>query len=271
MGEIAEVLVALVEKSHPVVANIIVLAIGAVIVLWIFKAYTVLKNNLMGQKAIQELIDQQRAYTELSKEKDDLTQRINQASSQLSGLKITCAELENILLSFGRFDDMLSQKIDRFFNSISERLTSDLKSNPGEIHRCAIWGPFNSHQLVAVAASSAFSEIELYDKTLPIETSSAGRCFKTGKLRVSNPLTDENFYRTPNSNDDIKSLVCAPLVFGKVIWGVLTVDAKEEDAFTKEDIKLIETYTELATMAYTILIAGRREYSEEVACSDDKY
>lgn len=272
MGKITEVCLALVEKSHPVVVNIIVLAIGSVIVLWIFKAYTVLKNNLMGQKAMQELIDRQRAYDEISKERDLLMQRINQASSQLSGLKITCAELENILLFLGRLDiDALLQRVENFFNSVTERLSSDIKSKPGEIHRTTIWTQIDPSTLTAIAASSAFSEIELYNKTLPIETSSAGRCFKTGKLRISDPLTDEDFHRAPNSNDDIRSLVCVPLTFGNAIWGVLTIDAREENAFTEEDIKLVETYAELVTIAYTIALAGRREYSEEVACSEDEY
>jgi GAF domain-containing protein len=71
---------------------------------------------------------------------------------------------------------------------------------------------------------------------LPLEGSVAGLAYTRGKsYRTGDVLKDPNWLRVEDDPQKYRALLCAPVVAGDRVLGVLSVDSTQVDAFTEED------------------------------------
>jgi hypothetical protein len=241
-------LVVLVEKAHPWVVDVVLLAIGALIVVWVWSAISVLKKNITVHATADRLLTLQEEYNKMNANMFLVQEKYSQSVAILAGIKSTYAELKYLFFQFANGNDIQGQGYG-ILKLITDRMPIDLKSSAGEIHRCAIWVVVNEKNLGINVASAGFSDYYRNYRTLEIDHSSAGRCYRTKTPRYSaNVDADSDFFHNPNSAHNYKSLICVPLILGDICLGVITVDGKKENAFKEEDIGIIETYAEIATI-----------------------
>ena len=129
----------------------------------------------------------------------------------------------------------------------------DLKYFPDELHRCAVWIDNNEGHLLPYAVSAGFPEYYQKYRTLEIGKTVAGRCYRIRKPVYAPVVKSEGDYEhNPDSCHDYGSLICVPLMLGNACLGVVTVDGRNENAFTDEDVETVEAYAGMATTAMAV-------------------
>lgn len=264
-------LVELIKKASPWVVNTVMLSIGGVILIWVWSAIKVLKNNTAVHATADNLIDLQNKYNNLTVNNYLLQQKHNQTRTVLLGLKSAYTESRYLFSVFSNGEDIRGQS-EELLRLIIERLSTDLKFSAGESHRCAIWTPINDKQLGAVVASSGFSDYHRRYRALEIDGSTAGRCFRT-KITIYSPRVREDRDFRHDSGHDHKhnSLICVPLCYGDVCFGLITVDGIEEDSFLTEDVEVVETYAEIVAMVIMMQIASLSSNAKEESAYADSF
>lgn len=91
------------------------------------------------------------------------------------------------------------------FKSITDRIATDLKFYAGENHRCSIWVPTDNRNLEMLVASAGFPDYYRIHRSLQIDGSVAGRCFRTcSPVCIPNVDNDRDFQHNPSSNHKYK-------------------------------------------------------------------
>lgn len=158
----------------------------------------------------------------------------------MTGIKNVYSELKYLLYLFVDYQDIQAEA-NSLFKLITDRLASDLKYYAGELRRCAIWFPVDDSRLVMHVASAGFPDYYRRSRTLEIDGSFAGRCYRTKTSAYTpNVWTDREFRHDPNSAHEYNSLICVPFVFGNISLGVITVDGRAENTFTPEDPEIVD-------------------------------
>ncbi|SDI64769.1 hypothetical protein [Natribacillus halophilus] len=130
-------------------------------------------------------------------------------------------------------------------------LSSDIKFQPGEQHRSAVWIE-EAEQLVYFTGSNAFDDRD-GNQILPMNDTIAGRCFRKKETQLV-PDVSADVDGSPSQNG-YGALLCIPLSE----WGVLTVDAHH--AFQEEVLYICRLYARVIDLAFF-------EYSQII---DDGY
>lgn len=251
-----EAMVALIGKTSQWVINIIMLAVGSAVIIWVWSAITVLKKNITVHATADRLLTLQSEYNNLNGNNVLLKEKYNQSLAVQAGIKSISAELKYLFYQFADGMDIQGQAYG-LLKLITDRISTDLKFSAGEIHRCAVWLDVDGKNLGIYAASAGFSDYYRKNRVLEIDRSAAGRCFRTRTSRyIPNVFKDEDFYHNPNYSHRYFSLICVPLILGDVCLGVITVDGKEENTFKIEDIETVEAYSEMAAMIRMMQIAS---------------
>lgn len=246
----------LVGKASPWAVNLILLAIGALIVAWVLNSLRVLKNNSNAQNTMEKLLELQEEYNKLKNNNFILLEKSSQHGAIQAGIKSTYAELKFIFSLLASGEDIQGEA-DSILKSITDRISTDLKFAAGEIHRCAIWFQVDEKYLGMQVASAGFPDYYRISRTLEIDGSIAGRCFRTKTAFIINDVnSDRDFRHNSGSNHKYYSLICAPLFLGETCLGVITVDGKEKGAFVQQDLEVIETYAEIAAMVRLMQISS---------------
>lgn len=127
-----------------------------------------------------------------------------------------------------------------------------------------MWFQVDEKNLVMQVASAGFPDYYRTNRTLEIDGSTAGRCFRTKIAFIINDvISDRDFKYNSGSNHKYYSLICAPLFLGDFCLGVITVDGKEKDAFVQQDLEAIETYAEIAAMVRLMQISSVSRSEED--------
>ncbi len=264
-------LVELVKKASPWVVNVVLLSIGAVIIIWVVSALRVLKKDISASSMADKLIQLQVKYHELSSGSNALQQKHGQTRIIINGLKSAYTEARFLFYLLSKNYEIRDQA-EELMRLILEKLAAELKFDAGESHRCAIWTASDSKTLISVIASSGFSDYYRRKRSLGIDTSVAGRCYRTkATIYLTDVQDDRDFRHHPGTPHKYKSLICVPLVFGEDCLGVVTVDGQEESAFIQEDVEIIEAYSEIIAMVIMMYIANAQSIArEEVAPSGEQ-
>ncbi|PKM80343.1 MAG: hypothetical protein CVU89_14095 [Firmicutes bacterium HGW-Firmicutes-14] len=259
----------LITKAHPAVINFLVIVIGVLVLIWIYSAIKTLKVNVTAYETASKLIELQNKYNELKNKSDDLGKKYNQSRVILAGIKSTFTETSYLMSLLASGQDIKGLG-DDLLRSITDRISADLKYSAGEIHRCAVWFPINNVTLGMVAASSGYADHYRNQRTLPIDGSIAGRCYRTKKSIYSSNINLDRDFKSNSSQTPYNSLICVPLVFGNSCLGIITVDGKEVHAFVEEDVEAVETYGKIVTLIrmMQIVSASSAEAWKEVAPDD---
>lgn len=262
--------VALVDKASPWAVNIVVLAVGIAVLVWVWSTVTAIRKSISSQATADRLLTLQNEYNELNNENVVMKEKYNQACSIQAGIKSTHAELKYLFYEFASRQDIQPQSYG-ILKLITDRLSTDLKFSAGEIHRCAIWAPINDRLLGILAASAGFPDNYRTQRFLEIDGSVAGRCFRTRNSTIIPKVSeDREFRHNPNSPHTYNSLICVPIMFGNICLGVLTVDGKEENAFKSEDIETVEIYAEMVAMVKMMQIASTLPHMREEGINEDQ-
>jgi len=97
----------------------------------------------------------------------------------------------------------------------------------------------DDHFVMRWAAGHRPESVKRYRR--PIDTTLAGRAFKSGDFFLSpNVAQEEHFIRNPNATRDFTTLVSVPLRVGDKVVGVFNVVSTAEDAFSESDISFIK-------------------------------
>jgi putative methionine-R-sulfoxide reductase with GAF domain len=130
---------------------------------------------------------------------------------------------------------------------IIEALASDVKSKPGDKHRCGLWVLDDDDFLLAFG-STGFPENYIGSRRLNVNWSVAGKSFRKGQtLSLPDVTKDDEWQRNADSNSAYTSLICIPID----PWGVLTVDGLNP---MNDDVKNIgELYCSILTGAISSL------------------
>jgi diguanylate cyclase (GGDEF)-like protein len=136
---------------------------------------------------------------------------------------------------------------------------------------CAILEVSGDH-LVFKASSDEFPK-ELIGLNIPIGKGITGRCaLEKRVINVGDVRLDPDYI--PSGILDIRSEIACPVIFAGSLLGVLTVESKNENAFSKDDIRLLSIlslqvavgmrnarmYAEIEKMAITDPLTGLYNY-----------
>lgn len=244
----------LINKADSWVVDFVLFSIGAIIIVWVFTTIKSVSKNISAEDKINKLIRLQDEYNNLDNRSNSLYSQYKQTRSVLTGLKITYSELKSLVFSYSSGYN-IREESGKILRSITDRLSTEIKYFAGEIHRCAIWIPIDDKYLGMIEASAGFPDNYKMQKKLPIDKSSAGRCYRT-KMSCFIPDVEDNndFNKSHQSNHGYKSLICVPVVFGEDCLGVITIDGKEDGSLNKDDIEAVETYAEIVSMTLMLII-----------------
>lgn len=250
----------LIDKTDVVVVNgaviFIILFVGYLLHVWLRSIVTVLEKNVSAQATADNLISLQKEYNELNRQYRVLWDKYNQNGAILTGIRNVYSELKYILYLFADFKD-ITANADALLKLITDRLASDLKYFAGELHRCAIWVPIDDRSLIMYVASAGFPDYYRRSRTLEIDGSVAGRCYRTKtSVYIPDVRGEREFKHDPNSAHAYYSLICVPLTFGEICLGVISIDGRAANAFTQADVEIVETYAEIVKMIRIMQIAS---------------
>lgn len=245
-------LVALIDKADVWVINSLAIAASALIVSWLFYALLRLRKNNIPEDMVYKFASLQEAHNELRRDYDNLTRRYGQAAVVTRSIKKTQIEVNGLFYLFINFANIEGHAYD-ILTLIVNRVSMDLKYFPDELHRCAIWLDNNEGQLVPYAVSSGFPEYYQKYRTLEVGKTVAGRCCRIRKPVYAAIAKNEGDYEpNPDSRHNYNSLICVPMMLGNDCFGVMTVDGRNENAFTEEDVETVEAYAGMATTAMAV-------------------
>lgn len=202
----------------------------------------------------------------------NLKDEIYQLKSSLEYYKNFSSKLltviENSRLFIHSINDNKLERIDVPFHiqRIVESLASDVKTKPGEKHRCGFWMPDDKQQaLILMHGSSGFPAHYIGNRKLGYDQSIAGRCFRKKELINCVDVNKDADYKPSNSN--YKSLICVPIND----FGVLTVDGISP--FDKSVESIAELY---GAMIENVLIelfhsdVSSREFAYTISDEEEK-
>lgn len=102
----------------------------------------------------------------------------------------------------------------------------------------------------------------------------AGWCFEQGKTRVVNDVNkDENFVKSPSNQQEIKSIICLPLISEDQKTGVINVGTLSRyHTFTRDEIKTLELIASRAALVIDNVMLREKEerYLKELKEKTDK-
>lgn len=267
MGDVVQALVA---KAHPWVVNGLVVAIGLLTLGGLGWTVSLALRKIQASFAKEEKFVQylEERYT-LAKYSTELWELYNQSTNVTAIAAQLLSDAAGVLhhALTGR-DDSEGPVTD--VSTLTAAIAYSIKHYAREVHRCAVWVPADDTptELKIYACTAEFTDQEVRSRRLPIERSIAGTVFRTGKIRVSGKAQEEpDWDPSPNPRHRYRSVMAAPVTVGERIEAVITVDAKEENAFRPEDQEVVKLYAALAS----ILILGERTMGlgeKEVASSD---
>jgi len=115
----------------------------------------------------------------------------------------------------------LRQRSANLIQRIIESLASDIKSMPGDKHRCGVWIQDGDEELLLVFGSTGFAESYIGFRRLKLNWSVAGKSFrKSTTVNIDDVIKNDDWEKNINSASKYTSLICIPLGF----WGILTID-----------------------------------------------
>ncbi|NGP46715.1 hypothetical protein G4V62_17840 [Bacillaceae bacterium SIJ1] len=122
-----------------------------------------------------------------------------------------------------------------------ESLAADIKFTAGDANRCGLWlSNTDERQLVLFIGSHGFPSAYIQTRTLDIDKSVAGLCFRRGEAILDNQVKQHSDWApNPHSTSKYTAMVAIPMTH----WGVLTIDGRHP---MKEDtVRIGEAYAQL--------------------------
>lgn len=199
------------------IAAVIILVGMAVAIYWV----------VLGAKKFQTAIGRENRIIELQNElitiKDSLKLHSHlslQLSTTIANAEAYIRSLNDLRLNTTDHEELTFKSIN-LMQRIVDALSSDVKFQAGDRHRCGLWTE-NEGQLTLLVGSTEFPNEYIRNRKLDLNWSIAGKCFrKKSIVHLDDVSTDDDWQRSNNSSSPYKSLICIPLSN----IGVLTIDA----------------------------------------------
>jgi transcriptional regulator with GAF, ATPase, and Fis domain len=229
-----------------IIGILMIIAIGIMLFIFIRKLY---KTFLKEEKYVGLLEN----YNNLEKKYEETYKNYDKTSAIIDCLNQLSISI-NILIN----DFIYAQKLNEEIKVIAEELIKTIvyvipqnfKINIGDYHRCFIWMKKYGNENVLENVYSSTGKI-LED--LHIQNSFAGRIFTTGDYRYSANIELERDFERRHSTSKYKSLIGVPIEIGEETLGVLTIDAKKEDAFNETDIISLSLFATQISSCFLLL------------------
>jgi transcriptional regulator with GAF, ATPase, and Fis domain len=178
-------------------------------------------------------------------------------------------KVASIMLCFEQLNFMVNSLIDDFIfkrksydeinsdaheiiKSIVFIIPQNYKTNFGDYHRCFIWiiNDDDNNLLANVYSSTG----QLLDD-LHIQNSFAGRIYSTEEYRYTpNVEKEKDFEKRATSSNKYKSLIGVPIKIDNSTLGVLTIDARKENAFLEDiDIPSLDLFAMKIALCLSIM------------------
>lgn len=197
----------------------ILILIGMVATLWWL---------ILGAKRFSDAIGRESRLSELqaqlNNQRDESRYYFNVASQLvlvMSNVQMLQNELNKLRQSYqdAEFVQLVARGL---IQRCVESLSSDIKTLPGERHRCALW--FEQDRiLVPYFGSAGFPDHYINNRQLDLNRSIAGNCFRRKEeINVPDVTLDKDWSPNPDSNSPYKALICIPVSQ----QGVLTIDGQ---------------------------------------------
>lgn len=239
-----QALVRLIDRAHPLVINlglvVILLAIVWGAVRWA-KATERLWEIFGREGRLVELVTKLQAEEQHRIEMEVTARQLRSALLHLQ------TYLEDFRRAKESEDMRLNFNLQILLSRVVEGLPLEVKLVSGEDHRSGLWllSP-DQHSLILFYGSAGFPPDYVFNRTLSVNESIAGRSVRKRTVEVVEDVFKDPDYSPPQSKHDYRSLICIPVFYkGKVI-AVMTVDGKHPFADVQVDI--CRTYAAVAEL-----------------------
>jgi putative methionine-R-sulfoxide reductase with GAF domain len=182
-----------------------------------------------GARRFWQTIGKEDKLIKLQEEIIDVKEKNQHNEDIASQVCTVIANAKNFLVSLNGLrklenPDEVLQPADYLIQRVVEALSSDVKSSPGEQHRCGLWLDEENGELIMYKGSSGFPENYINQRKLDIDHSIAGKAYrKQQTVKKDDVQNDEDWEPNPDSNSKYSAIICIPISK----WGVLTIDAKK--------------------------------------------
>lgn len=242
------------SKASPKIVNGVVAVLGIVVIIFVgILLYIVLKKIHSSftkeekyNKLLEEFIDTNRALNELN----DISEKTINITSVIKQFSY---DINMLIYQFCNNKDDFDKdnEIKCIIESIINSVSSSLKSAKGEIPKCIFWIPDDDVKNLIRFYTNIIDENN--NRKLPINNSFAGRIFSSGKERnCGNIDNDSEFQRESRQKRKYTSLAGVPIKWHNKIIGVLTIDAKKEDAFNDLDMDILNIFAYMLGICYLL-------------------
>lgn len=248
-----DILLEFMKKADVGIINTIVFVMGIILIIFVIIILSLLvrklsKTFLREDKYVlllQEYTEMLSKYEGACKNHD----RVNNITKYLVQLDYTVLTL----ISHSLFATKEQQEIYEIANKLIETtvfvIPQYFKTNIADNHRCFIWMQKEDSDLL----ENTYSSTGELKQDLQVNSSFAGRIYSIGEDRYSPNIDNEkDFQKRDKSTYRYKSLIGVPLKVEENTFGVLTIDAKKENAFNEEDIVHLNLFASLIS-ACTLL------------------
>ncbi|MED4206606.1 GAF domain-containing protein [Neobacillus mesonae] len=212
MADIFEVLLDKQPSWFFQLSSIILTIILGICAVWVFK----------GAKRYYQAVDKENRIVTLLEEKNTLYKDNNENKAITDQM---CVVLENSTTFIKALNDSNNNDVATQIQTIIESLATDIKNVVGERHRCGYWvADENGQYLSLVNGSAAFPHGYVNSRTLDINHSIAGRCYRKNETLFINDVVNDADWVFSDSPSSYTSLICVPVAH----WGVITIDGKQK-------------------------------------------
>jgi GAF domain-containing protein len=177
-------------------------------------------------------IENARLFDELRRRTDDLAESLKQQTATADVLKV---------ISRSAFD------LQHVFETVAENALRLCEADKAFIFR------FDGELLRAAVAYNASDELRQFVDQNPIRPgrhSGTARCaLERRTVHIADVTTDPEYTYGAKSVDAIRTVLCAPMLKGDALLGVILVYHLEVRPFTENQIALVETFADQAAIA----------------------
>jgi putative methionine-R-sulfoxide reductase with GAF domain len=196
------------------VSSLVLLIILGIIGYWVF----------IGAKRYSDAIAKEDKLVTLLEERNLIRQ---EKESNRAITDQICVVLENSTTFIKALNNFNNEEyhVNNHVQTIIESLATDVKTVIGERHRCGFWlADENNSNLTLANGSAAFPFGYVNNKTLDINNSIAGRCYRKKETIFIDDVSQDPDWSTTDNQSSYTSLICVPV--GP--WGVITIDGKQK-------------------------------------------
>jgi len=265
------------QQADSTIINIVVAALGFVIVVIVILICIPVVRHVFKKLSLEDKsIKLMEKNKDLENEQETICKNYEKSIAMFECVNQITHTINSLLCDYFLGDnepDDIREKAEKIIQSIVYIIPQNFKINYRDFHRCFIWMVKDSDSKIL---ENIYSSTGVMQPNLNLNNSFEGLIYITGEAKCSsNTRSESNNEKETKGRCANKSLIGVPIKIENKTIGVLTLDAKTENAFAKEkDITFLNMFASLVSVCLLLIAHISKpvaSYSSDVDITYKKY